>query len=140
MSTFKSRPVAVQKAAAEVFDTVSNLGALQQRIDTLPDEVRQKAENVRFTDDAIFITAAPVGEIRLDVTERVAPERLTLSAANSPVPLSLSINVSPDGETQSSLVGSVDVEIPAMLKPMIGGKMQEVADKLTEMIAALVQA
>ncbi len=89
---------------------------------------------MRFEPDAIVITAAPVGEIRFAVKERIKPSSVKLSAEQSPVPLTLSVNLTPDSDSSTNAVSQIDVEIPAMLKPMVGGKMQEAADKFGELI------
>ena len=135
MAKYKSKPVVIHHPAEEVFDKISNIGAYQQKLDELPAEVREKLGQVRFDPDAIVITAAPVGEIRFAVKEKVRPASVTLSAEQSPVPLFLTVRLEPETDSSTNAVSEIDVEIPAMLKPMIGGKMQEAADKFGELIA-----
>lgn len=134
MASYSSKPAVINKPVDEVYERISNIGAYQQKLDSLPAEVREKIGDVRFEDDAIVITAAPVGEIRFAVKERVSPSRVTLAAEQSPVPLNLTVNLEPESERSTKATSVIDVEIPAMLKPMIGGKMQEAADKFGELI------
>ena len=134
MASYSSKPAVSNKPVDEVSERLSNIGAYQQKLDSLPAEVREKIGDVRFEDDAIVITAAPVGEIRFAVKERVSPSRVTLAAEQSPVPLNLTVNLEPESESSTKATSVIDVEIPAMLKPMIGGKMQEAADKFGELI------
>ncbi|MBD5241591.1 MAG: hypothetical protein K2H50_05370 [Paramuribaculum sp.] len=134
MASYSSKPAVINKPVDEVYERISNIGAYQQKLDSLPAEVREKIGDVRFEDDAIVITAAPVGEIRFAVKERVSPSRVTLAAEQSPVPLNLTVNLEPESESSTKATSVIDVEIPAMLKPMIGGKMQEAADKFGELI------
>ncbi|MDE6459734.1 MAG: hypothetical protein K2K52_02720 [Paramuribaculum sp.] len=134
MASYSSKPASINKPVDEVYDRISNIGAYQQKLDSLPAEVREKIGDVRFENDAIVITAAPVGEIRFAVKERISPSKVTLAAEQSPVPLNLTVNLEPDGENSTKATSVIDVEIPAMLKPMIGGKMQEAADKFGELI------
>lgn len=135
MAKYKSKPVSISHPVEEVYDKISNIGAYQQKLDSLPEEVRAKLGEVRFEQDAIVITAAPVGEIRFEVRERIHPSCVKLAAMQSPVPLTLAVNLTPDTPDTTSAVSEIDVEIPAMLKPMIGGKMQEAADKFGELIS-----
>lgn len=51
--------------------------------------------------------------------------------------MNLIIEIEPEGDSSSRLQTSIDVEIPMMLRPLVGGKMQEAADKFSEMIAQL---
>ena len=134
MASYRSKAAVINKPVDEVYERISNIGAYQQKLDSLPAEVREKIGDVRFEDDAIVITAAPVGEIRFAVKERVSPSRVTLAAEQSPVPLNLTVNLEPESERSTKATSVIDVEIPAMLKPMIGGKMQEAADKFGELI------
>ncbi|MDE5744958.1 MAG: hypothetical protein K2H84_04770 [Paramuribaculum sp.] len=134
MATYSSKPATIGKPIEEVYERISNIGAYQQKLDSLPSEVKEKIGDVRFEDDAIVITAAPVGEIRFAVKERVSPSKVTLAAEQSPVPLKLSVKLEPEGDSSTKATSVIDVEIPAMLKPMIGGKMQEAADKFGELI------
>lgn len=129
MATYKSKQVTISHPIEEVYERISNIGAYQQKLDSLPAEVKDKLGDVRFEPDAIVITAAPVGEIRFAVKERIKPSSVKLSAEQSPVPLTLSVNLTPDSDSSTNAVSQIDVEIPAMLKPMVGGKMQEAADK-----------
>ncbi len=134
MATYKSKQVTISHPIEEVYERISNIGAYQQKLDSLPAEVEDKLGDVRFEPDAIVITAAPVGEIRFAVKERIKPSSVKLSAEQSPVPLTLSVNLTPDSDSSTNAVSQIDVEIPAMLKPMVGGKMQEAADKFGELI------
>ncbi len=134
MATYKSKQVTISHPIEEVYERISNIGAYQQKLDSLPAEVKDKLGDVRFEPDAIVITAAPVGEIRFAVKERIKPSSVKLSAGQSPVPLTLSVNLTPDSDSSTNAVSQIDVEIPAMLKPMVVGKMQEAADKFGELI------
>ena len=47
------------------------------------------------------------------------------------------IDITAIDESSSEVVTAIDVEIPAMLRPLIGGKMQEAANRFGEMIGKL---
>lgn len=134
MAQYSSKPVTVGRNIDELFATISNIGAYQQRLEALPADARAKLGDVSFTDDSIIITAQPVGEMRFDVVERVAPERIVLSAVQSPVPLTLAVNLKAIDGASSEVTSVIDVDIPPMLKPLVGGKMQEAADKFGDLI------
>lgn len=137
MATYKGKPVVIDRPAEEIYDRIADLNSFQQRLDSLPEEARAKLGTVRFTDSSIIITAPAVGDMTFNVTERVAPTLLKLSAANSPVPFDIAIRLNPLSDNSTEVTTSLDVEIPAMLKPMVGGKMQEAADKFSEMFSTL---
>lgn len=138
MSVYKSTPHAINLPVEKAFENISNLSRLQEYLDNLPKEELARIGEIRFTDNSILIKAAAVGEIALNVTERVAPERVRFAAANAPVRMEALLNLTPATPETSSLVAEIDVDIPAMLKPMIGGKLQEAADKMADMVSFLL--
>lgn len=142
MSTFSGKPVIINRPRAEVYARLSDLSAYQGYVDALPEEIRSKIGDVRFEPDAIVITAAPMGEITLAVTERHQDEKMTFEAANSPVPLTVDINLTDDGENagHTVLMASIAVEVPAMLRPMVAPKMEEAANRMGEMLANFFNA
>ncbi len=120
----------------DVFARVTDLGAFQQRLDQLPEDLRARMGSVKFGEDSITIEAAPMGEIKFRVTERIPSERVTLAAEQSPVPLTLSVvtrgNIADSNATDLQTV--IEVDIPPMLKPLVGGKLQQAADMFTDML------
>lgn len=139
MATYKSKEFTINSPATEIFDKITDLGSFESRLDQLPPEVRQKLGDVRFDTDSISINAAPMGEVKFRVTERIAPEKVTLAAEQSPVPLTLSVVLHPTLQSAEStdVQTVIDVEIPAMLRPMVGGKLQEAADKFGELLRSM---
>ena len=142
MATYSGKPIEIKRPQAEAYTKLSNLGDYQSYIDQLPEDVRSKIGDVRFSTDAIVITAAPVGEITLSVTDRRENQGMTFTAANSPVPLTVDINLSQAGETPDAtmLMASITVEVPAMLKPLVAPKMEEAANRMGEMLGNFFNA
>lgn len=92
---------------------------------------------MKFDDNSVIINAPQVGEIRFDVVERQEPSRVVFAAANMPVPLKLALDLAEETPESTRVVSTIDVEIPAMLRPLVGGKMQEAADRFTDLIKQL---
>ena len=134
MATYKSKPVSIHRPVREVYERISDIASYQKHIDQLPEEAKQKIGDVQFTDDSISINAAPVGQLKFVVKERIAPSKVTLEAAQSPVPLRLVVELEPDGDDAAIATGIIDVEIPVMLRPLVGGKLQEASDKFGELL------
>lgn len=137
MAKYESKPVAVNQPIEALFDRFSDISLFQQKIEEIPAEERAKIGDVTFEADAICINTPQVGQLKFQVTERTAPGHIVFSAVGSPIPLSMVINIKSISESASEVVTAIDVEIPAMLRPLIGGKMQEAADKFGEMIGKL---
>lgn len=135
MAKYSGKPVVVGKPIDEIYNKVSDLSSFQQRIDQLPEEAKSRLGDVRFTNDKIFINAPGVGEIAFAVVERNAPTFLRLSAENSPVPFNIRMNFAESGPSETKVQTDLDIEIPAMLRPLVGGKLQQAADKISEMFS-----
>lgn len=137
MAKYASKPVAVNQPVEVLFDRFSDVSLFQQRINEIPEEERAKIGDVTFEADAICINTPQVSQLKFKVTERTAPGHIVFSAVGSPIPLAMMIDITATSESTSEVVTAIDVEIPAMLRPLIGGKMQEAADKFGEMIGRL---
>lgn len=135
MAKYEGKPVTINRPVQDVYNAITNLGDYQQRLEQPPPEAKEKIGSVRFTDSSVIITAAPVGEIQFNVVEKREPELMKLAAANSPVPFEILVHMSPETDASSKVSTELNVDIPAMLRPMIGGKMQEAADKFSELIS-----
>lgn len=137
MSKYSSKAITVAKPVGELYSHISHMSALQQRLEQLPAEQLAMVGEVKFTDDSVTINAPQVGEIRFDVVERVEPSHIMFRAANMPVAMSLAVDLKAVSDDSTEVTSTIDVEIPAMLRPLVGGKMQEAADRFTDLIAQL---
>lgn len=136
MATFTSKPTIVDSPAAEVAAKFSNLSTMQDVLDKIPAEERAKIGDIALTPDSIVMKTPQVGDITLKVTERTS-ERVTLTAIGSPVPMNLSVNIKSIAADRTELTTSMDVEIPAFLKPMVGGTLQKAVDQFGQLMQRL---
>lgn len=136
MAKFSSKPIAVESSAEAVAEKFSDLSRMQEYLDKLPAEERSKIGDISFTTDSIVLKTPQVGEITLKVTERT-PRRVAMEAVGSPVPMHLYVDITEKGENASEIVTSMDVDIPAFLKPMVGGAMQKAVDRFGDMMKML---
>ena len=49
----------------------------------------------------------------------------------------MAVDLAPAGSDSSEVVTTIEVEIPAMLKPFVGPQLQKAADKFGELMAGL---
>lgn len=137
MATFKSPKTEIGKSAVELFDRFSDLSNLQTVLDGLSPEQRSQVGDVEFTADSLKIVTPQVGAIEFTVVDRVRPSKIVFGTKSSPVPLSMELDIEPTGEASSSVQTLIEVEIPAMLRPLIGPQLQKAADKFGELISGL---
>lgn len=137
MSRYSSKQACVSMPIAQLYERLSHLGHMQAQLDKLPQDQLARIGEVRFDDNYVSINAPQVGEIRFEIVERTEPTRVVFAAANMPVPLKLSVELAEMSQSETGVTSSIDVEIPAMLRPLVGGKMQEAADRFTDLIKQL---
>ena len=137
MATYKSKPAKVNRSAGDIFSRFSDMSRLQKSLDELPEEQRRQIGDVEFTADSLRIVTPQVGEICFVIKERVEPSRIVFGTASSPVPLTMEVDIVPAGEDASEVQTVIDVEIPAIVRPIIGPQLQKAADKFGELISGL---
>ena len=136
MAQYKSKAETVGRPADFISEKFSDLSSFGQALDSMSAADRAKVGDVKFEKDSITIDTKQVGTISFKVTERT-PSRVVMNAVGSPVPLDLIVNLTPLDAEPTEIVTAIDVEIPAMLRPMIGGAMQKAVDQFGDLIAKL---
>ena len=137
MAEYKSKPFTINSSAENIADKFSDFTRIQEYVDRLPAEEREKVGDVAFTADSIILKTKQVGEITLKVVDR-SPRRVALTAVGSPVPMNIAVDITPLSDEQSELQASMSVDIPAMLKPMVGPTMQKAVDQFGELMKKIV--
>lgn len=142
MATYKSDEVTLRASAQNVFDRLSNfesLGTLLAQVpeDQIPADKKEMFDNIHLTADSIEIPGGPVGNIRLRVVDRIAPTCIKLKGEGTPVPLSLQLNINPVDDNTCRALAQIDIEIPAMLRPMIAGPMQKMTEQFAQVLHSI---
>lgn len=138
MATYKAKPIKVDRPAEFISGRFADLTRLQGALENLPAEERAKVGDVTFTADSIVMQTQQVGEIRFQVTERT-PRRVAFQAGGLPMPVVIAVDMKPQGEEATEVEASLDIDIPAVLRPMVGGTMQKAVDQFAGLIAKLNQ-
>lgn len=136
MAKYTSPATVVARSAEELAAKFADFTTLQAAMDNMDAAQRAKVGDVSFTNDSIRITTPQVGEIVLRAVERSA-ERIRLQAENSPVPMSLIVDLKPVDAGSTEVTGTIEVDIPAMLRPMVGPTLQKAADQFGNLFAGL---
>ncbi len=142
MATYKSEEVTLQAPASTVFEKLNNLeglGAMIQNapVDMIPADKRELLGQIRVTADTISFPAGAMGSLTLRKVESVAPRLIRLQGEGSPVPMSMTLHISPMGEECSTAEVEIDLKVPAMLKPMLNGPMQKMTREFAQMLRSV---
>lgn len=142
MSVYKSDKVELSAPAESVYAKLSNLENLRSMLagvpaESVPEDKRELFDSISITPDSISVPAGPVGNLTFKVVEKTEPSRIKLAAENSPIPLSLQMNLEPKGPDASEAQVMIDIALPAMLAPMVGGQIQKMADQFGQVLKAI---
>ena len=125
-----------------MYEKLSNLENLQGMLnkvpaDRIPEDKRQMFENIRITPDTIEVPGGPMGSLTFRVTEREAPKLIRLRGEGIPIQMALVLHVRPVNETSSTAQVDIDIDLPMMLKPMVGGQIQKIANQFGDVLGAI---
>lgn len=142
MAKYESPAVTLPAPAEKVYEKLSNLGNLKSVLDRIPahkipEDKRDIFEAVEITDNSISLPAGPVGNLTFHVVEKVEPTLIRLKGEGAPVAMALALHIRPGIDNHCEAKAEVDVDIPAMLKPMVGGHIQKLADQFGQVLQAI---
>lgn len=142
MAKYKSEEVPLKASAQNVFDRLSNFESLRDLLakvpeDQIPADKKEMFDNIHLTNDSIEIPGGVVGNIKLRVVEKVAPTCIKLKGEGTPVPLSLQLDIFPIDDQSCRASAQIDIEIPAMLRPMIAGPMQKMTEQFAQVLHSM---
>lgn len=142
MSEFKSSPRRINASAEAVYDKLSNLEGFREILanvpsSAIPAEQREMLDQITVTSDSISFPAGPVGQLTMKVSEKIRPTTIRMEGQGTPVAMSMTLELASVAETECEAAVALDVAIPPMLKPMIGGTLQKMADQFADVLQQL---
>jgi hypothetical protein len=131
MLQIESNTVIVQKSTEELYTFLSSSFANYQKI--MPDDVSTfEADETSFV---FGLNGLP--EIRLIEKEKIAPQKIVLTAASSKLNFDLACVMEPAGEGTTQAKFEFEGDFNAMMTMMIKNPLQNFINKLAENLAKL---
>lgn len=141
----------VNAPVEKVYSTLSNLENLRPILEKARTDERIKEHlraegredamdslaNVELTNDSIALPVPMFGTISMRIINREENKCVKFETEQSPVKANMWIQVLPVTDTTSKMRLSIDADIPFMLKAMVGSKLKDGVEKLTDMLAAI---
>jgi hypothetical protein len=126
----QGKRVVVKQSANVLFAFFSDLTNLVKNI---PDDLKTQSE-LSATSDTLMAKVKGFS-IGLKVEERILYKSVKyIQNGNSPFPFAILVNMNSIGEAETDFQLEMEAELPMMIKMMIGGKLQEFVDKITDEI------
>lgn len=142
MANFKSEKTLINASAENVYEKLSNLENLKELLDKIPQEAipedkKSLFNNVTITADSITIPGGPAGEIKLRMADKMPYSLIGLTGEGTPVAMSMQMEIQPVNTDSCDVTVSLDIAIPAMLKPMVAGPLKKVVDQFAAVLKAI---
>ena len=139
MDSYKSDIVTINHPIELVYSKLSTPSSFKNiaNIDALPNEVKEKINEITFGDDSIAFSVNPIGEVVLQIVERTEPVKVVLSAVKLPIPLNVVLSVEKVDDTTTHAVAEIQVELNMFIRPMVVKPLTEGAKKFGELLAIL---
>ena len=139
-----------QTVVYERFSDLNNLGTLKERLNApevqaklseqVPadkmDELKKYAEGMTFDTDSMQISS-PLGQITLRIVEREEPKCIKFASEGAPVQLYVWIQLLPHSVYECKMRVTVGAEVNFFMKGMVAKPLQQAADGLAQMLAAV---
>ena len=142
MAEYSSNDVSLKGKDTDVFNKLSDPSALKSflnnvPLEQIPEDKRAVLDKIRLSDDRVVISGGPAGDMTLKVSGKKEPSYVRYDGIGLPVKLALVFKISPVDNMSSRCSVTIDADIPAMLRPMIGGTLQKAADQFAMMLASI---
>ena len=139
---FKSKEVTIQAPAGRVYEKMSrpeNLRRLIDEADTsrVPADKLEQLRKIEITSDSIRLEGGPTGAVTLRLDHCEEPVLVRLKAADLPMELFMELRLKPLGAESCEAQCALLADIPMMLRPMLKGPLQKVADKVAELLSGV---
>jgi carbon monoxide dehydrogenase subunit G len=133
MAKFESNIKQIAYSQEAVYRCISDLSNIEKIRDRIPAD---KFEKLAFTSDEITI-GSPVGEVTMKIIERDEPKCVKFQTVQSPVPMTMWVQMLPVEEQTSKIRVTIDADIPIFLKGMVTKPLQEGIEKIADALAMI---
>ena len=101
------------------------------------EEVRRQFENVVFSEDAVSFDSK-LGLITLAITEREAPQLVTLQGVGTPIDVTLWVQLLPLGAYQSKMKVTIGADVNFFIRKMVEKYLKQAPDGMASFLCYLL--
>lgn len=135
MSDFVSEIKTIPYNEDRIFGMLSDLSNLERVKDKIPQD---KIKEFEFDCDSCRFNVDPVGKIEFQIVEREPYKTVKFMTTNSPIPVTLWIQLKQVAENDTKMKMTIRAELNAFIKPMVSKPLQDAVDKISTVIANLL--
>ncbi|MDR0794469.1 MAG: SRPBCC family protein [Tannerella sp.] len=117
-----------------VYETLADFRNLEKIKDRIPSD---KIEDFSFDSDSCTFSIQPAGKVRFSIVDREPPKTVKMAADQSPVEVTLWVQLKETGERETKLKLTVRAELNMFLKPMLSKPLQDGINQLADVLATI---
>lgn len=133
MTTYESELKTISSSGEMVFNILSDLNNLQ-KLASNP-SFAEKAKDMQFDTDSCSFGVDGFGRVGFRIVERTPFTKIVMTSENAPVSFHVDVEISHSTENESTLKLLLNAELPAMIKMMVGSKLQDGVNSIAELLA-----
>lgn len=134
MAEFVSEIKTVPFNADRIYPMLSDLNNLESVKTRIPQD---KIKDFEFDSNSCSFAVDPVGKLTFEIVEREPNKTVKFSTTNSPIPLTVWIQLKEVAEGDTKLKITAKADLNPFIKPMVSKPLQEAIEKLATIIASL---
>ncbi len=139
MNTYESKQKRIRKEQHQIYQKLSDLRNVEKYAAALPEDMKEKVQDLQFDQDSISCKVPMAGTLTMRIIDREEPKTIKFGLEGVPMQANMWIQLVGVAEDDTRMKLTVKADIPLMLRPMIGNKLEEGVEKLAEMIAMSMQ-
>lgn len=150
MAKYESNIKFVNAPAESVYERLSDLSVLQEKLDSLPEEKRQEIQqkvsesskgmlsldSLHFTKETASLNAMGM-TLTVSIVEKQPFKLVKYATSNSPIDMKLWVQMLPKDPNISKIRVTLEADIPFFLKPMVGDKIEGLAEKIADALTRI---
>ncbi len=133
MTTYESELKTISSSGEMVFNILSDLTNLEKLV-TNP-AFAEKAKDIKYDTDSCSFAVDGFGRVGFRIVERTPITKIVLASENAPVSFHVDVVIGHLSENESTLKLLLNAELPAMIKMMVGSKLQDGVNSIAELLA-----
>lgn len=134
MSQYESSVKCIPYPQERVYTKLEDLNNIEGIKDKLPQD---KIKDLTYSRDEATVNVPPLGNVTLRIIDREEPKCIKLEVAGSPMPVTIWIQIIPNGEEASKMRIVAKAEINFMLRSMIEKPLKEGLEKIAEALSMI---
>lgn len=140
MKTYESRQKQLFRSQTDVYAMLSDLRHLERYWAAVPEEHKSKVQDLVIEQDSISFSVSPVGKVVLRMVDKEVPKMLKFGADNFPIQFNFWIQLVGVSDVDTRMKLTLKADIPLMLRPMVGNKLDDGIERVAEMMAQAINA